>query len=145
MMKPLPNYPLSKSDTTENMLLSPAKFWPIHLLFKSIRNVSNTNQKLGLRNNKEEVDKEVGWPDPNPGATQLDLRSDPPGYAHMPLFTVLIRPLRQDMPGCCANRTNATLSCTPVHPWLTAGQLKPVGCKGKQQQRSFCRNKNISQ
>ena len=45
----------------------------------------------------------------------------------MPLFTVLIRPLRQDMPGCCANRTNATLSCTPVHPWWTAGQLKQEG------------------
>ena len=59
---------------------------PIHLLFKSIRNVSNTNQKLlGLRNNKEEADKVVGWPDPNPGATQLDL---PTGICpHAPLHS----------------------------------------------------------
>ena len=59
----------------------------------------------------------------------------------MPLFTVLIRPLRQDMPGCCANRTNATLSCTPVHPWWTAGELKQEGYMT----RPFCRNENFSQ
>ena len=56
------------------------------MLFKSFRNVSNTNQKmLGLRNDKEEADKEVGWPDPNPGATQLDL---PTGICpHAPLHS----------------------------------------------------------
>ena len=40
---------------------------------------------LGLRTKKEEADKEVGWPDPNPGATQLDL---PTGICpHAPLHS----------------------------------------------------------
>ena len=133
---------LSKSDTTENMLLSPAKFWPIHLLFKSIRNVSNTNQKLGLRNNKEGVDKVVGWPDPNPGATQLDL---PTGICpHAPLHSSYppspsryARMLRQPHECHFKLHTGASLMDSRT---TQAGE----GIYDKQQQRSFCRNTNFS-
>ena len=53
---------------------------------KCFKHQTNTNQELlGLRNKKEEADKEVGWPDPNPGATQLDL---PTGICpHAPLHS----------------------------------------------------------
>ena len=126
------------------MLLSPAKFWPIHLLFKSIRNVSNTNQKLlGLRNNKEEADKVVGWPDPNPGATQLDL---PTGICpHAPLHSSYppspsryARMLRQ--PHECHFKLHTGASLMDSRTTQAGG-----GIYGKQQQRSFCRNKNFSQ
>ena len=95
---------------------------------------------MGLRNNKEEADKEVGWPDPNPGATQLDL---PTGICpHAPLHSSYppspsryARMLRQ--PHECHFKLHTGASLMDSRTTQAGG-----GIYGKQQQRSFCRNKN---
>ena len=91
---------------------------------------------------KEEADKEVGWPDPNPGATQLDL---PTGICpHAPLHSSYppspsryARMLRQ--PHECHFKLHTSASL------MDSRTTQAGGMCGKQQQRSFCRNENFSQ
>ena len=147
-MKPLPNYPFIKIRYYWKHVIEPSKIltnpFALQINQKCFKHQANTTQKLlGLGSKKEEADKEVGWPDPNPGATQLDL---PTGICpHAPLHSSYppspsryARMLRQ--PHECHFKLHTSASLMDSRTTQAGG-----GIYDKQQQRSFCRNKNFSQ